>query len=72
MLEIAREKSFHQLICHDLESYPYPEYLHSMENGFHVMMCVGVMDFIRNPRDFLIYIRRFLHERECSRGIRSI
>ena len=61
MLDRARSRKFSQLLTHNLESYPYP---HAdsllMPGSFDVVVCVGVMDFISNPRAFLQHARSFL------------
>jgi hypothetical protein len=61
MLEKAQERGFDQLVLHDLERYPYPEqdsFLHL--HSFDAIVCVGVMDFIQNPRQFLLHTRQYM------------
>lgn len=70
MLEIARQKGFDELILHNLEEYPYPDTLsrksiseisNNGEDGlFDILVCVGVMDFIKDPKVFLEYISGFM------------
>lgn len=61
MLDKARSRGFKHLITHNLETRPYP---HSQDilakSSFHCVVCVGVMDFIREPRAFLIHARSMM------------
>ncbi|KAI3653271.1 hypothetical protein MP228_001218 [Amoeboaphelidium protococcarum] len=59
MLCRAKERlNFRELIQHDLESYPYPDALRGQ--AYDILLCVGVMDFIRDPVAFLGNAARFM------------
>ena len=59
MLDRAKERTlFKQLLVHDLESFPYPADI--TPGSFDVVVCVGVMDFIQRPREFVTYINQFM------------
>lgn len=55
MLEKAKLRPFVNLIQHNLEDFPYP-----LQHKFNVVVCIGVMDFIERPREFLTYIKQSL------------
>jgi hypothetical protein len=58
MLEKAKARGYSETVMHDLEKYPYPEGIG--RNHFHAIVCVGVMDFIKHPFEFLDFNRKFL------------
>lgn len=58
MLDKAAERKFDTLVKHDLEAYPYPTTLKPAT--FDAVVCVGVMDFIRDPRAFMVHARSFM------------
>ena len=58
MLNRASQRGYHQVIVHDLEERPYPSQLKM--SSFNVVLCVGVMDFIKEPVNFLNYCKQFL------------
>ncbi len=57
MLSVAAKRGVASQV-HDLERYPYPDNL--QHDSFDFAVCVGVMDFIRDPHTFLTNARRFL------------
>lgn len=59
MLEKARKRSYEHLHVLDLEQYPYNNQQFP-ESNYDALVCVGVMDFIKDPLQFLTYIRRFM------------
>jgi len=56
MLEKAKALPFSSLVCHQLESTPLP----FKDGRFDVVTMLGVMEFIKRPRDLFIDIRRVL------------
>jgi hypothetical protein len=67
MLKQAEKRGYNELLAHDLEVYPYPDVVSC--SLFDAVVCVGVMDFIRDPATFLSYSRTLLRGEQSVLGI---